>query len=161
MKMKRLSGVQLGRFCGATATVVLLLGVVAALTSATPTSAATYPSMSITHPDGIKVGETLKLTGKGFTPDTTVTVYQCNQGMLDSPNGIFNSSTCDLKNTVKTTSSSTGTVTVNFKVAVANVHGQPADEYAEHSGHGEDWCWQRPGSPLRDPTSPIAPPRPG
>ncbi len=139
--MKRVIRARLWRLCGITAAVALPLGSMIALTSATPAAAAAtyYPSVSVNHEDGVKVGETLEVTGKDFPPNTKITLYQCNQGMIDAPNGVFTSKTCDLKNTPTTESSSTGTIATHFKVEVGTIDDEPG---ALIGGHGRFfWGW--------------------
>ncbi len=138
--MRRIAAARFGKVCGVLAA-LLSLGTVAALISATPSVAAKvfYPSISLSQQTGLKGGETLKVTGEGFPPNTVVTLHQCNQGMLDSPQGVTNSKTCDLKNAPTTTSSSTGTIATTFTVKNKNTGGEP-DIYVEgHCRFG--WGW--------------------
>jgi hypothetical protein len=69
-----------------------------------------WPSLKVSPNNGVENGETLKVTGAGFPANTKVTLNQCNQGMLDAPEGVINSSTCVLSNTTTAKTTSTGTL---------------------------------------------------
>jgi hypothetical protein len=122
---------------------LLSLGTVASLISATPSMAAKhyYPSITLSHLTGVKVGETLQVTGKGFPPSTAVTLHQCNQGLLDAPHGVVTKATCDLANSPKTKSSSTGTIAAAIKVEVKDVNGEVATCISAHSSFFDAWGW--------------------
>lgn len=141
--MKRVTIARSKAVIGIAAALLVSLGTVAALVPATPSAAVTkyFPSIFLNHYTGIKVGEKLKITGRGFPPHVTVTLYQCNQGVLDSPTGVFTKKTCDLRNTPRVRTNSKGTFATTFTVKVKRINGQLAEDCAEHHGHGDDWDW--------------------
>jgi hypothetical protein len=133
-----------GMVSGIAVAVLVSLGAVTALAPATPSSSAArqyFPSIFLNHYTGIKVGEKLKIRGTGFPPHITVTLYQCNQGVLDAPSGVFTKKTCDLRNTPRIRTNSKGTFATTFTVKVKEIDGLPAEDCAEHHGHGDDWDW--------------------
>jgi hypothetical protein len=86
-----------------------------------------WPSTILSQYTGIKAGQSLTVTGEKFPANSTVTLYQCNGGALGSPEGVINSSTCDMKNTVTGTTNAKGviteTITVDPKGSVAAKSG--------------------------------------
>jgi neocarzinostatin family protein len=128
---------------GFAAAVLLSVGAVAGLAPATPSAAATryWPSIFLNHYTGVKVGQTLKITGKGFPPRITVTLYQCTQAMLDSPAGVFTKKTCDLAYTPTTRTSSKGTIAATITIKKKDIGGQPVTEVSAHSGRRSNWSW--------------------
>ncbi len=141
--MERIASARLSKASGFAAAVLLSLGTLTALAPATPSAAAVHywPSIFLNHYTGVKVGEKLKVTGTGFPPNITVTLYQCNQGMLDSPAGVFTKKTCDLANTPTTKTSGKGTIATTFTVKKKDIGGQAATEVSAHSGHRSNWSW--------------------
>jgi hypothetical protein len=118
-----------------------LIGLTAA--TAAPAGAAKeyWPSLKVSPNDSdMTNGQILKVTGSGFPPNKKVTINQCNQGMLDAPNGVTNSNTCVLSNA--TTAKTTSTGTVSGKIAVDTTAA--ADIYIEAHYTGtvfEAWGW--------------------
>ena len=118
-----------------------LVGLTAVTASPAGAAKQYWPSLKVTPNDSnLTNGQILKVTGAGFPPNKKVTINQCNQGMLDAPNGVTNSSTCVLSNasTAKTTSTGTlsGRIAVDTTVA--------ADIYIEAHYTGstfEAWGW--------------------
>jgi hypothetical protein len=143
--MRRITTALSGRVSGVTAAVLLSLGMVTALAPVTPSAAATkyWPSVTVNHKIGVKDGQVLTVTGKGFPPNGTVTLYQCNQGVLNAPHGVINASTCDLTNTPTTPTSSTGTISTTFTVHNEQINGQAAIHIVAHGTIGpfEAWGW--------------------
>jgi|HubBroStandDraft_1064217.scaffolds.fasta_scaffold100573_1 hypothetical protein len=147
--------------------VAISLGTMATLTPATASAASTHywPSIFLNHYTGVKVGTTLKVTGKGFSPNTTVTLYQCNQGMLGSPGGVFTKKTCDLRTTRTAKTSSKGTLATTFTLKVKDVDQQAATYTAAHSGKRSNWAWTRTTTTTKapfiisDPTEPFLNPQ--
>lgn len=130
--MNRIVSARLGRLAVLTSPLILLatvLGVASASSAAVPKF---WPSITLNHQVGLKNGQVLKVTGKGFPPNVTVTLYQCNVGLLNAPRGVINASTCDLKNTPTTKTSSTGTISATFKVKNEQINGQAADYVNSH-----------------------------
>lgn len=126
------------------AAALLSLGAVAALVPATPSAAADTryrPSIFLNHYTGVKVGEKLKVTGTGFPPHITVTLFQCNQGMLDSPTGVFTKKTCDLAYKPTTKTSGKGTIATTITIKVKTIGGQPVTDVSAHSGRRSNWSW--------------------
>ena len=122
-------------FSLATAALLVLGAIAALLPGAPPADAARkfWPSMTLNHYTGVKVGEKLKVTGKGFPPRIKVTLFQCNQGLLDTQDGVFTKKTCDLKNTPTVKTSSKGTFTTTFTVKVKEVAGATAAYISTHT----------------------------
>jgi hypothetical protein len=113
-----------------------------------------WPSLVLSRYINIKPGQSLTLTGEGYAPNSKITFYQCNEGSLGSPEGIINSKTCDLKNTVTGTTGATGVVSVTIKVDPnGNVsHKSALLAYIGHSSCPTK-CW---GWGLGRPPSTIA-----
>jgi hypothetical protein len=146
--MRRITLARSRKVSGIAAAVVLSLGMLTTLAPAAPAAAATqyWPSIFLNHYTGIRVGETLKVTGEGFKPNTTVTLYQCNEGVLYAPAGVFTKKTCDLQNTPKAHVGSKGTFTATFTVKVKKIDGQVANTVSTHTrilgGLYDSWGWQ-------------------
>ena len=143
--MRRLIPARLTRLSVVTVSLLLSLGTLTSLAAATPSAAAKkyWPSISVSPQTGLKSGQTVKVTGKGFAPNMKVTLNECNQGLLNAPHGVINSTTCDLTHSVTTTSTSTGTIATTFR-ALNEQTGGLADDWI--SGHGsilgqEVWGW--------------------
>jgi len=107
------------RYMGVWLGVAVSLAIGSALAAAPVSSAGTityWPSTVLSQYVGIKGGQILEVTGENFPPNFRVTLYQCNEGSLGSPDGTINSHTCDMKNTFTGVTNKLGIIHEKIKV---------------------------------------------